>query len=467
MSSRTVLYVEDEDAEPVPSFTRLLQEAGFEVLRVRAADEARIVLANPSAADIDLVLLDRKIPATAGGLASESVGDDLFTFTNSGLPDVPIVVLSGYTDENHARWVLQRPGSMHFDEVEVRRFQHYRKGDSIEFQQAVHELGDLLSRIDGVELQGDEVHARHVRLLKKTVRLYGGATAHVRATQAGLSEAAVYLCDVKAPDGRRLTSVAVKVAPYGTGKPTGGFLSSIRANMRATPTEVIGGCCGGLVGIVSPLAGSDAIALDEILAGDEAKASEMAGLVLNELQALDRAQQQIPLSEFGSAYLAWNRVQALLSTNDIDVPNGVLQINETVVQVHGDLHLGNVLVMDGQPPCIIDFDSQFVGSAVFDPLMMSLGPFFHRAGSQRATEWQVADVLEAFKASEGVDAASRWAHLAVGYCVSSDLYRREFWAALLLYCAKQLKYPDVTDDPRMKELAIGLGRLAVDKLGAS
>lgn len=467
MSSRTVLYVEDEDAEPVPSFTRLLHEAGFEVLRVRAADEAHVVLENPSAADIDLVLLDRKIPAAAGGLASESVGDDLFTFTNAELPDVPIVVLSGYTDEDHARWVLQRPGSMHFDEVEVRRFQHYRKGDSLEFQEAVQELGALLSRIDGVELEGDEVHTRHARLLKKTVRLYGGATAVVRATEAGLSEASVYLCDVKAPDGRRLTSVAVKVAPYGTSKPTGGFLSSIRANMRATPTEIVGGCCSGLVGIVSPLAGSDAIALDEILAGDEAKAAEIAELVFEELRALDRSQRQIPLSEFGSAYLAWNRAEALLGANGIDVPIGRLQINETVVQVHGDLHLGNVLVMDGQPPCIIDFDSQFVGSAVFDPLMMSLGPFFHRAGSQRATEWQVAEVLKAFEASDGVDAASRWARMAVDYCVSSELYRREFWAVLLLYCAKQLKYRDVTDDPRIKELAIGLARLAVEKLGVS
>lgn len=373
MSDRKVLYVEDEEAEPVPSFTALLESSGFSITRVRSADEARNFLREERAAELDLVVLDRKIPTGSGGVASEAVGDALFSEVNDSLVDIPIIVLSGYTDEDHARWVLQRPGDLQLSGAVVRRFQHYRKGDSLEFQASIEAIGHSLLATDAVELEGSVVGFSKRRLLKRVAQLLGGTAIRARASDEGLSDALVWLCEVMSDDGRRIADVAVKAVSVGGTKPTGGFLSSIRSNMRATPTDVVQGCCGGLVGVISPLAGAGAMPLNAVLLADEPVAVNVALRVLDELALLDRSQRLILLSEVGSGYFEWAATCDRLRRLGLVPPDAALPVHVTVVQAHGDLHPGNVLVLKDQPPCLIDFDSQFVASAAFDPLMLGLG----------------------------------------------------------------------------------------------
>lgn len=467
MSNRSVLYVEDEDAEPVPSFTALLESSGFAITRARSAQEARVFLREERAAELDLVVLDRKIPSRSGGVASEAVGDALFSEINDRHVDIPIVVLSGYTDEDHARWVLQRPGDLHLSGAVVRRFQHYRKGDSIEFQASVEAIGRCLMATDAVELEGSVVGFSKRRLLKRVAQLLGGTAIRARASDEGHTDALVWLCEVMSADGRRVANVAVKAVPVGGAKPTGGFMASIRSNMRSTPTDVVQGCCGGLVGVVSPLAGAGARPLQAVLLADESAAHGVALSVLGELALLDRSQRQVPVSDVGNGYFGWAAACDRLRQFGLVPPDESLPVHVTFVQAHGDLHPGNVLVLEEQPPCVIDFDSQFAGSAVFDPLMLGLGAVFNRAGALRSVEWTVEAIVSVLRGEEPIDLAGRWVRLAVDACLDRQLVRREFWAVLLVYCAKQLKYDDVVDEPRLRQLAIALAELSLSRLADS
>lgn len=349
----------------------------------------------------------------------------------------------------------------------IRRFQHYRKGDSLEFQTSIEAVGRSLLATDAVEIEGSVVGFSKRRLLKRVAQMLGGSAIRARASDDGHSGASVWLCEVMSEDGRQIADVAVKAASVGGSKPIGGFLSSVRSNMRATPTDVVQGCCGGLVGVISPLAGAGAMPLNTVLLADEPVATTVALRVLNELALMDRSQRLVPLSEVGDGYFGWAAVCDRLHGAGLVPPDGALPIHVTVVQAHGDLHPGNVLVLEDQPPCLIDFDSQFVGSAVFDPLMLGLGAVFNRAGALRSVEWTVESIVEVFRRQEPVDLGGRWVELAVGSCVERRLMRREFWAVLLIYCAKQLKYPDVVGEPRVKQLAVALAELALGHLADS
>lgn len=460
-----VLYVDDEETEPIASFAEVLRHAGFEVVRAKCASEAEAFVASDEGQELGLVVLDRKIPVDVGGVAAEAVGDGLFAAVNERLTDIPIIVLSGYTDEEHARWVLQRPGDLFAHGAVIRRFQHYRKGDSLEFQQAVAEVGHALVDIEAIELRGAGEDRSVRRLLKRVGQTYGGTLVRAAATEDGLSTASVWLCDVLSSDGRSLARLVVKVGSFGSAKPTGGFLASIRHNMRATPTEVIGGFCGGLAGVVAPLAGSDAKPLNALLRSSEADAGEVATEVLAELSRVPSAQRLLPLSEVVAPLVAWPDLVSRLESAAIAVPASDLAVNVSVSQVHGDLHPGNILFDAEQGVCIIDFDSQFVGSAAYDALTLGLGAIFHKAGGLRENKWDGDSIVSVLHGGDAADATGRWVERCVAACAARELAEgREYWAVLLAYASRQLGFPDVIKMPALRELAGQIAAAASEQL---
>jgi DNA-binding NtrC family response regulator len=79
------ILVVDDDAIVIKSCRRILEAEGFEVTTVPSADEALEKIKNY---DFDLLLMDVKMPKHDGMFLMREIKKDL--------PEIPIIVMSGY-----------------------------------------------------------------------------------------------------------------------------------------------------------------------------------------------------------------------------------------------------------------------------------------------------------------------------------------------------------------------------------
>jgi DNA-binding NtrC family response regulator len=79
------ILVVDDDAIVIASCRRILEADGFEVKTVRSADEALEIVRKDN---FDLLLIDVKMPKHDGPFLMRAIRNDL--------PQIPIVVMSGY-----------------------------------------------------------------------------------------------------------------------------------------------------------------------------------------------------------------------------------------------------------------------------------------------------------------------------------------------------------------------------------
>ncbi|MFC4613584.1 phosphotransferase [Cellulomonas algicola] len=466
MASLWALYVEDEVGGAADRFQREIEEAGFEVARAHSAAQARALLAEvaASAGIIDLVVLDRKLPEEDGGRAGEGTGDALFQAVAAELPDTPIMVLTGYSDEDFAILVLQRRNVLDVGAVEpVQRVVHFKKGAALDFRRAVRDLGAALRATEDVSLEGPVVAPPARRVLKRVGQLFDGAVVEAKPAAGGLSDASVWICDVRASDGRLLTSVVVKAGHHGDTRPSGGFMACIPPASAAQPIHLVTGACGGASGHVAPLAGNDSISLADLIALDEPRAVEAVTRVVEVLSGVESAMTSLPLERFVAPLIEWPRAEQIAAALAIELPSGDLPIPAHLGCLHGDLHPGNVLLVE-ERPVFIDFDRQRVGSLILDGLALALGAVFNKAGPLRD---RVPSLDEIQAAILGDQEASTW----FGSCASAWSGRafghRERWAGALAYALRQLKYRDVLEDEARRELAVGLAQRASEALRAS
>jgi len=89
----TVLVAED-DPEVLDLVTRILGQAGYDVIAARDGREAWVIFQRGSR-PIDLVLADVVMP--------HMTGTDLAARVAARMPDLPIVLISGFTPQDLAR----------------------------------------------------------------------------------------------------------------------------------------------------------------------------------------------------------------------------------------------------------------------------------------------------------------------------------------------------------------------------
>lgn len=455
MARPWALYVEDELGEATDRFQREIADAGFEVVRAYSAAEARTVLAEVETTHgmVDLVVLDRKLPEQVGDRAAESTGDDLFRQVEAAYPDVPMIVLTGFSDEDFALLVLQRRNVLELGLDEpVQRVTHIKKRQALEFRKVLRTLGAALRQTEDVALEGPVTSRPTRRVLKRAGQLFGGAVVDARPAVGGLSDAAVWLCDVVANDGRLLTSVVVKTGVHGDVRPSGGFMASIPPASAALPSHMLAGACGGACGHVAPLAGKESVSLADLLASDEVGAVDAVAHVLEILDGVASATTSLRLDGFVASLVDWPRAEKIAAGFAIDLPNPGLPVPTHQGCLHGDLHPGNVLLVHGRP-VFIDFDRQRSGSLIVDSLSLALGAIFNKAAPFRDRVPSL-DLVESW--IRGGAEPSTW----LGACARSWSARgfgeRERWAAVLAYALRQLKYPDVLEDTARRTLAVGL-----------
>ena len=99
--SETILLVEDEDA--VRALTaRVLRRLGYTVVEARHGRDA-LARAEAHPAPIHLLLSDVVLPEMSGGRVAEAL--------RARMPDLPVVFMSGYTDDEIVRADLDKPGT--------------------------------------------------------------------------------------------------------------------------------------------------------------------------------------------------------------------------------------------------------------------------------------------------------------------------------------------------------------------
>lgn len=466
MARPWALYVEDEVGEATDRFEREIAEAGFVVVRAHNAAEAQACLADVVASNglVDLVVLDRKLPEQDGDRAVESTGDSLFQAVEANFPDSPIIVLTGYSDEDFALLVLQRRNALDIGQEDLtQRVVHFKKSQSLEFRRQLRAIGAALRETEDVALEGPVAAQPTRRVLKRVGQLFGGAEVNARPAVGGLSDAAVWICAVVARDGRALTSVVVKTGAFGDARPSGGFMASVPPANAAQPIHLISGACGGACGHVAPLAGAESVSLADLLASDEPRAVDAVARVVAVLDGVDSATTSLPLQDFVAPLIDWARAEQVAVGLAIELPSPDLPIPTHRGCLHGDLHPGNVLLVE-ERPVFIDFDRQRVGSLILDGISLALGAVFNKAGPMRDRVPTVVDVEAAVCGEQG---ASAWVSACAASWSVRGFGQRERWAGVLAYALRQLKYTDVLDDADCRALAVGLARRASEVLRAS
>jgi signal transduction histidine kinase len=178
----TVLFVEDDETQ-VASIGRMLEESDSPVFHVAHSDHLDSALERVLEGGIDIILLDL-------GLSPESEGIDTFFRVYAGAPDIPIIVLSGETDEGLAIETVHRGAQDYLVKGHVDRHWLVRSiCYGIERKRAQRDLrraNDVLE--ERVMARTNDLKEANVRL-KKEIEERSRAENALRASNAQLESA--------------------------------------------------------------------------------------------------------------------------------------------------------------------------------------------------------------------------------------------------------------------------------------
>lgn len=471
MVKRAIL-VEDDEQQAVFT-TGVLRKAGFIVLAYKSAAEATAAIPGCSR-PVDLVILDRRLPLEEGDEPVDEVGDELLDALLELLPDTPFVIFSGYTGVPHIQFATRERGVIPIGPASrtVDRVTPFDKEQSIEFASHVAAIATKINELDDVEadcsLDGDESEAVTRRLLKRVAIEMGASSLTARALAGGLTGAPVWLCQLRSA-GVPVGTVVVKQSPEIAQLPGAGLHTLLPGSFVAARVAVVVGMCDGRQAQVMQLAGNDARSLLDLLElapGDAASHLRRISDVIQD--SVTRTLSSLTVAELCAPLGNWETLHQRLESHGVTVPRGSLVVTTNHSPQHGDLHPGNILVSDGHP-ILIDFDSEVVGSSLLDPLTALLSPLFHAESPFRDRAWPTTIQCSALGA-EGFFTDSPcegWMRGAWDWVQASKTTERELWSLVMAYSGRQLKYPDVLADDRVKSRAVALARLGSDRLAAS
>jgi len=463
------ILVED-DPEQVPRARRLFEGAGFSVLHFYDASSAYEGL-QAHLKDVRLVVLDRRLPATRGEQEDDHVGDQLLESSLAIAPDVPFLVFSGHSDYEHLQKARTRRGSITLreGECEIDRVTVLRKGQAPEAREFAREIRGHVANISNIEvIAADGLSLKQVDawLLKRVAFEYEAKAIRVAALAGGATNTEVWMCVLEGIGGALGEVVVKRSKKRGRGD---GLQALLPAGMAAATVKRIYGLTGGLIAQVMQPAGKAPAPLDSLICNNDSLALEVAKEVVKALDDVPNGGlTHLPLKEIVSPFATWEEVVSQAERHGWDLPDAEMEITTRMAHQHGDLHPGNILVVQGRA-VLIDFDSQVIGSRLIDPIAMLLGGAFHRASLLRSLTWPESDTFgrgDVPSWSEGAPYADVVSLLAE-WVLDRAEGEREMFAIMLAFASRQLGYPDVQKSGRLEGAAAGLARLCCDRLQAS
>lgn len=466
MPNPIAVLVED-DPEQAKFSRDVLETARYEVRSFNSIAPVLDYL-HTSTDLIDLFVLDRRLPVNAGERATDEFGDELLQEVRLGYPDARLIVFTGFATIRHVQGSLEgggqlpAQGSQPIDRVTV-----LEKDQSLEFKEQVERFRFLLQSLDDVEIitpiGGDPLSELDKRALRRLAFDYRAVSISVAALGGGLTGASVWRCELHRKEGRIATVVAKRVKSPGS---RGGLAELLP---RANATAMIGTLSGLMAGSylnVLQIAGESPCALMDFIAEQPARAVELAKPVWNALHGVVAQPRMLSAAELCRPLISWELLSDLLAPYGVRVPLGSLTVTTQIGPRHGDLHPGNVLI-DNEQPVLIDFDSEAFASGALDPITMLISTLVHPDSPIRGALWPAPSVIMSsfatleFGKGHACELWFRGVQEWIEECRSSE---REFWALVLAYAGRQLRYQDVLADPEIVTRVVAIARRAAEAL---
>lgn len=469
MTKHFAVLVED-DPEQAEVSHRVLEDAGFDVLVFPAAAPAldRIRTAGFSA---DLFVLDRRLPVNPGEPDTDEVGDELLAEVRATFPDARVVVFTGYASIPHLQTVLSGNGQIPTPTgAMIDRISVLEKHQSIELRDMVSSYRTVLQHLDDIEIVsvplGTDVDGQSSRVLRRVALEYGATAMTVSALGGGLSSSRVWSCEL-----RDAENVVGSVIVKDVKKPNqlGGIAGLLPSSMAMSTLGTLSGLMDGRYANVMQAAGAGSQDLMSMLEGQPDRAIELLSPVAEALRAIPSTPTTVNLEDLVGAFITYEDLSITLSSLGLPPPSRTMQISLERGWRHGDLHPANILIV-GDHAALIDFDSECVGGACIDIVALLISTLVHPDSPIRGQNWPDEDDITTAFGTSDFGRGHRCAAWFTGLHqirVESALGQREFWAMVLAYTARQLKYSDVQDDPETRGRVIALVSRAHSELERS
>ncbi|WP_110802463.1 phosphotransferase [Mycolicibacterium iranicum] len=469
MVSSYALLVEDE-VGPAEDVTQILNDCGFDVVLFDSYQGVMDGLASISR-PIDVVILDRRLPRISTDEPTEQVGDDLLEELLDMLPDTPFVVFTGYTSFEHSQFVTGDRGIIevggpleHMDRVKP-----FKKGQTLELKAYLEKISSYVYAMNDIEIADVDTvppDGPQRRLLRRICWFYGGAKIRAKSLLGGLTESSVWECEIFDSQHQPAASIVVKVSTVSKKTPAGGFHNLLPASFVAAPGAVISGLCGGARVQVLQLVGRAPVSLLQLIASDELRAAEaLRSLSAVIIESINGHATAVNLRDLVEPLISWERLIELLTEAHLPVPRPTIKISSRMAPQHGDLHPGNILIA-GQSPVLIDFDSEVLGGRPLDALTALLSPIFHRDSPIREHVWPNATQCSAIGTDDFLVGCPcpAWVEVAQAWVRQTVTSPREQWGLILGFAVRQLKYPDVISSEVLAVRAKAFAEAALQKL---
>lgn len=463
------ILVEDED-EPAQLASQMLRESGFEVTLFDSFESAIDGIGDVGR-PVDVVILDRRLPRTSTDEPAEEVGDQLLDEMLLLLPDTPFVVFTGYTGFEHSQFVTGDRGVIALGRrgEHIDRVKPFKKGQTLELEHYLGKLSSHVSVMADIEIEDVATVApdgMERRLLRRIACYYGGAKIRASSLLGGLSESPVWRCEILSELQQPVAMIVVKLVDTASKIPSGGFHNLLPAPYIAAPGEVITGLCDGKSVQVLQLVDRHPTSLYELLIEDDARAAD----ALRDLNAvitshIEGQQRSLSLEELVSPFLPWNKLVELSSEFGISVPRPTVRATSSLAPQHGDLHPGNIL-MSGNRPVVIDFDSETLGGRPLDAVTALLAPIFHKLSPIRGHEWPHESQCRLVDTPDFLDGCPcpKWIKAAQAWMLETTSSPREQWGLIFGFAIRQLKFGDVKSDDLLLARVKAIAQAALDKL---
>lgn len=462
---RPIAVLVEDDPEQAAVSLQVLSDAGFEVRSFDAVAPVLDYLQRPPEL-VDLFVLDRRLPVQVGQPVSDELGDELLKEVRSRFRDARIIVFTGFATiqqvQNVARGSGQLPSYMG---EPIDRVSALEKTQSLEFQAQVRLLGSLLQSIDDIEIIPAEDISSSMgplqrRMLQRLAHHFGAVSLTVQPLSGGLTGAAVWLCERQGRQGSLGPVVVKQTRPEK--QPQAILTELLPRSCVATRIDTVSGLMAGESLAVFQVAGQRPVALMDLIATNPDRAAEIARPIGEALRAVPAQPRVLSLAELCAPIVEWSKLEALLVQHEIDVPPGSLTVSADVAVRHCDLHLGNLLDVEGQG-VLIDFDDADYGAGGIDPITLLLSTLGHRDSPIRGARWPDVSHIEASFGTVEFGAehpCAVWFKEMHDWIEQSCVGRRERWGLTLAYAGKQLKYRDVYSEPEVLLRVLGVARRA-------
>jgi CheY-like chemotaxis protein len=456
--------------EQVRISEEVLQSAGFIVKTYTDFNSAQDYVRNTTDL-VDLFVLDRRLPVTAGDPPADEVGDQLLQEVRECHPDARVIVFTGYTGVPHIQQALQGGGQLPSQtDQAIDRVTVLDKGQTLEFRQQVEDLRGLIQSLDDIEVDLGAVAAatglEDRRCLRRLAFEYRAISVTAIPMVGGLTGASVWLCELSQARGVIARVVVKRVTKRGE---PGGLPALLHPAHTAATVATISGLMGGHHLNVLQVGGSDPHSLMEVIGADPVKAVTLVRPIWDALAGVPSQEAHFSVAEICGPVISWQDLRDLLVPHSVVVPAGTLAATTAIGMRHGDLHPGNVLV-DDNGVVLIDFDDTALAAGAIDPVTMLLSTLVHPDSPLRGAAWvsvdEIARTLGTPEFGQG-HSHRDWFAGVLAWLEEMKRSDREFWAVVLAYAGRQLRYSDVTEDSDVLARVLAVARRASDCLADS